>query len=95
MHKIGESGGFLGRLLGPLLKASVPLMKNVLKPLATSILIPLGLTIAPSATHTAIHKKMFVSGHHLDLASHTTTLIISSEEMNDIMKIVKLLDKQC
>ena len=45
-------------------------MKNVLKPLAKSVLIPLGLTAAASATHTAIHKKMFVSG--------TTTLIISN-----------------
>ena len=58
MHKIGQSGGFLGRLLGPLLKTGLPLMKNVLKPLAKSILIPLGLTAA-AATDAAIHKKMF------------------------------------
>ena len=38
-----QSGGFLGRLLGPLLKTGLPLMKNVIKPLA-SVLIPLGLT---------------------------------------------------
>ena len=45
MHKIGQSGGFLGRLLGPLLKSRLPLIGNVLKPLAKSVLIPLGLTI--------------------------------------------------
>ena len=37
-------------------------MKNVVKPLAKSVLIPLGLTAAASATDTAIHKKMFRSG---------------------------------
>ena len=63
LHKIGQSGGFLGRLLGPLLKTGLPLMKNVLKPLAKSVLIPLGLTAAASATDAAIHKKM------LELAS--------------------------
>ena len=57
MHKIGQSGGFLGRLLGPLLKTGLPLMKNVLKPLTKSSLIPLGLTVAASATDAAIHKK--------------------------------------
>ena len=40
--KIGQSGGFLGRLLGPLLKTGLPLIGNVLKPLAKSVLIPLG-----------------------------------------------------
>ena len=37
-----QSGGFLGRLLGPLLKAELPLMKSVIQPLAKSVLIPLG-----------------------------------------------------
>ena len=41
-----QSGGFLGRLLGPLLKTGLPLIKNVIKPLAKSVLIPLGLTAA-------------------------------------------------
>ena len=41
LHKIGQTGGFLGRLLGPLLKAGLPLIGNVLKPLAESVLIPL------------------------------------------------------
>ena len=49
MHKTGHSGGLLGRLLGPLLKAGLSLMKNVVKTLAKSSLIPLGLTAALSA----------------------------------------------
>ena len=57
MHKIGQSGGFLGRLLGPLLKTGLPLIGNVLKPLAKSVLIPLGLTPAASAADVAIHKN--------------------------------------
>ena len=55
--KTVQSGGFLGRLLGPLLKTGLPLMKNVLKPLAKSVLIPLRLTAAASATDAGIHKK--------------------------------------
>ena len=42
LHKIGKSGGFLGRPLGALLKADLTLMKNLLKPLAKSVLIALG-----------------------------------------------------
>ena len=60
-------------------------MGNVLKTLAKSIFIPLGLTAAASATDAAIHKKMFGPG--------TTTLIISNEEMNDIMEIIKSLEE--
>ena len=41
LHNIGQTGGFLSRLLGPLSKTGLPLMKNVLKPLAKSVLIPL------------------------------------------------------
>ena len=52
-----QSGGFLGKLLGPLLKAGLPLIKNVIAPLAKSILIPLGLTAAASAADAGIHKK--------------------------------------
>ena len=52
-----QSGGFCGRLLGPLLKTGLPLMKNVIKPLAKSVLIPLGLTAAASAADAGIHKK--------------------------------------
>ena len=63
----------------------MPLIGNVLKPLAKSVLIPLGLTAAASATDAAIHKQMF--------GSSNTTLIISNEEMNDIIKIIKSLEE--
>ena len=52
-----QSGGFFGRLLGPLLKTGLPLMKNITKPLAKSVLIPLGLTAAASAADAGIRKK--------------------------------------
>ena len=83
-----KSGGFLGRLLGPLLKTGLPLIKNVIKSLAKSVLIPLGLTVAASAADTGIHKKILGSGHN----NNTTTLIISNNEMKDIIKIVKSLE---
>ena len=92
LHKIGQLGGFIGRRLGPLLKTGLSLMKNVLKSLAKSVLIPLGLTAAASALDAAIHKKMFESGCPSDLTSRTATLIVSNEEMNIIMKIVKSLE---
>ena len=54
-----QSGVFLGRLLGPLLKTGLSLIGNVLKPLAKSVLIPLGLTTAALATDVAIHQKIW------------------------------------
>ena len=45
-----QSGGFLGKLLGPLLKSGLPLITKI-------ILIPLGLTAAASAADARIHKK--------------------------------------
>ena len=86
LSKMMQSGGFLGRLLGPLLNTGLPLMKSVIKPLAKSVLIPLGLTAAVSAADTGIHKKILGSGHN------NTTLIISNDEMDDILKIVKSLE---
>ena len=83
LSKMIQSGGFLSRLLGPLLKTGLPLMKNVIKPLAKSVLIPLGLTATASAADAGIHKKI--------LGSRTTTLTISNDEMEDIMKLVKSL----
>ena len=74
-----QSGGFRGRLLGPLLKTELPLMKSVIKPLAKSVLVPLGLTSAASAADAGIHKKKLGSGHN-------TTIIISNDEMKDILK---------
>ena len=54
LSKMIESGGFLGRLLHPLLKTGLLLIKNVIKPLAKSVLIPLGLTAAASAADAGI-----------------------------------------
>ena len=77
ISKTIQSGGFVGSLLSklacPLIKAAVSLAKN--------ILAPLGITAPTSVTDAGIQKKM----QH---GSGTTTLIISNEEMNDIMKIV-------
>ena len=57
ISKMIHSGGFLGRLLGPLLKTGLLLIKNVTKPLAKSVLISLGLTAAISAADAEIHEK--------------------------------------
>ena len=80
ISKIVQSGGFLGSLLS---KLAVPLMKVAI-PLAKNVLAPLGITAAASAIDAGIQKKIHGSG--------TTTLIISNEEMNDIMKIVQALE---
>ena len=71
-------------MLGPLLKTGLPLIKNLIKPLAKSVLILLGLTAVASAADAGIHKKILGSGN--------TTLIISNDEINDIIKIVKSLE---
>ena len=85
LSKMIQSGGLLGTLVGPLLKTGLPLMKNVMKPLAKSILIQLGLAAAAASEADAeIHKKISGSG--------TTTLIISNDDVEDIMKIVKSLE---
>ena len=78
-----QSGGFLGKLLGPLLKTGLPLISNVIKPLPKSVLIPLGLTAATSAADAGIHKKI--------LGSVNTTLIVSNSDMEDLIEIVKSL----
>ena len=57
LSKMIQSGRFLGKLLGPLLKTRLPLMKSVIKPLAKIVLIPLGLTAAASAADIGIPKK--------------------------------------
>ena len=84
ISKIIQFGGILGKLLGPLLKTGLPLMKNVIKPLGKSVYIPLGLTAAASAADARIHKQILRSGN--------TTLIISNEQMNDIIKIIQALE---
>ena len=80
-----QSGLFLGKLFGPLLKTGLPLIKNVITPLAKSVLIPLGLTAAASAADAGIHKKILGSGNN-------TTLIIPNKDMDDLIKIVKSLE---
>ena len=85
LSKMIQSGGFLGTLLGPLLKTGLPLIKIVITTLAKSVLIPLGLTTAASAADAGIHKKILGSGGH-------TTLIISNNEIEDLIKIVKSLE---
>ena len=57
LSKMIQSGGFLGKLLGPLLKTRLSVIKNVMKPLAKSVLIPLGLTATASVEDAEIHKK--------------------------------------
>ena len=79
VHKIGQSGVFLGILLGPILKTGFPLMKNVLKPLAKNVLIPLGLTAAAAATDAASQKKIF--------GQSMTTLIILIEESLEVKSL--------
>ena len=79
-----QSGRFLGILLSPLLKTGLPLIKSVIKPLAKSVLVPFGLTVAASAADAGIHKKILGSGN--------ATLIIPNNEMEDIIKIVKSIE---
>ena len=74
-----QKGGF-SKFLMPLLKSGLTLLKSVVKPL-----IILGLTAAASATDAAINKKILGSGNH-------TTLIISNNDMQDLLKIVKPLE---
>ena len=58
INKIIQSGGFLSKLLGPLLKTGLPIIKNVIKLWAKSVLIPLGITVAASAADAGIHEKI-------------------------------------
>ena len=86
LSKMIQSGGFLGKLLSPLIKTGLPLMESVVKLLAKSVLILLGLTAAVSAADAGIHKKVLGPRHNI------TTLIISNDEMDDILRIVKSLE---
>ena len=88
LSKMIQSGRFIGKLLGPLLKTGLPLIKNVIKPLAKSVLIPLVLTAAASAADAGLHKTILGYGN-------MTTLIISNNETGDIIKIVKSLEDYC
>ena len=81
-----QSGGFLGICIGPLLKTGLLLKKKVLRSLAESVLVPLGLTTAALEANTGIHKKSQGWAHPLDVTQQTTS-IMSNEEMDEIMKI--------
>ena len=96
LPKTIQSGGFLGRLFGPLLKIELTLIKNVIQPLAKKVFIRVGLTAAASAANAGIHKKILGSGrcHPSSLvlrpplrdALHNTTLIISNDEIKTLLK---------
>ena len=79
ISKIIQSGEFLGKLLGPFLNTGLPVLKSVIKPLGL-----LGLTAASLAIDAGVQRKIYGSG--------TITLVISNEEINDIMKIVQALE---
>ena len=81
-----QKRGFLN-FLRPLITAGSPLMKNVLTPFAKIFLLPIGLSSGMSTADAAIQKKIYGSGA---TALHE---IISNEEMEDIIKIVKLLEE--
>ena len=61
LSKMIQSGEFLGKPLGPLLRTGLLLMKSVIQPLAKSVLIPLGLTALASAADAGIHTKILGS----------------------------------
>ena len=79
ISKIIQSGGFLGKLLGLLLKTGLPLLKSVIKPLGL-----LGLTAASSAIDAGVQKEIYGNG--------LKTLLISNDDIQDILKVVKLLE---
>ena len=81
-----QSGGFLGICIGLLLKTGLLLKKKVLRSLAKSVLVPLGLTTAALEANTGIHKKSQGWAHPLDVTQQTTS-IMSNEEMDEIMKL--------
>ena len=86
LSRMIQSRGFLGRLLGLLIRTGLRLMESVIKPLAKSVLVPLVLTAAAaSAADAGIHNKILGSGHN-------TTLVIVNDEMQDVLKIVKSLE---
>ena len=82
LAKLIQTGRALDRRIGSLWKTSLPLMKNIIKLLAKSVLISLGSTAVASAADVGIHKNILGSG--------TTTQIISDDKMVDIMKIAKI-----
>ena len=70
-----DLGSSLSTIASTLMRVAFPLGKNTL--------VPLGMTASASAIDAGIQRKIHGSG--------ITTLIISNEETNDIMKIVQAL----
>ena len=79
-----QEGGFLS-FLRQLMTAGLPLLKNVFIPLVKTVLLPLGLSAGMSAADAAIQKKIYGSG--------TTELIYSNEKREDVMKMIKSIEK--
>ena len=79
-----QKGGFLN-FPRPLMTAALPLMKSVGTPVGKSVLVPLELSAGMSAANADIHKNIYGSG--------ATALIVSNEEMGNIMKILKSFEK--
>ena len=90
LSKMIQSRGVLGRILSPLLRTELPLMKSVIKPSPKGVLVPLGLTAVASAADAGTHEKILGSGKHLSYLAlpNNTTLTISNDEMEVILKIV-------
>ena len=87
----GQEGGFFN-FLRLLMAGDLPLMKSALIPLVKSVLIPLGLSAGIWAADAAIQKKIHGSVLPLDLPLRETALLISNEETENIMKIIKSLE---
>ena len=83
MSKKVYSGRFLGRILGPLLKTGLPLIKNLLKPSAKSVLIPLGLTAVALSADGGIREKVYGSG--------MATLIISKKQKRIFWHVIRYI----
>ena len=91
--KITSQEGWFLNFLRLSMTAGLPLMKIVLTSLAKNILFSFGLSAGMSAAGTAIQNKIYRSSYPSDLVSHITALIISNEEMEGIIKIVKSLQE--
>ena len=88
-----QSGGFLGRLLGPLLKSGLPVMENVIKPLAKSVLIPLRLTAAAQQQIQEYIKKLGLGNNNIGSGNNNNAILtVSNDEMKKIIEIVKSLE---
>ena len=81
-----QSSGFLVRLIGPLLKTGLPIMKNLLKQLAKSVRIPLRLKATTLAADAGIHKKIIGSGTRPWYLPQERTLITLNEKADCIIK---------